>query len=43
MSGPVDDPGEERFPVSASSVMNELFFEPKKMIEESSEGEHSTS
>ena len=41
MSGPVDDPGEERFPVSASSVINELFFEPKKMIEESSEGEHS--
>ena len=37
ISGDVEEPGEERLPVRASSVMNELFLEPKKMIEESSD------
>lgn len=37
ISGDVEEAGEERLPVRASSVMNELFLEPKKMIEESSD------
>lgn len=37
ISGDVEEPGEERLPVRASSEMNELFLEPKKMIDESSD------